>query len=138
MILLDRALALGGRGEARVQSEAGSVAPKLLEADRGAKLHVFDVILAIVMVANPLRFHDLMEGNAVLVVAAIGAVHGEAPNAAPPPVEAAGGGGKALSVPTNGPGAWDRSRPPPRARAGFRFPPRVIRPARSSTLRCLE
>src|SRR5262245_24020459 len=102
MVLLDHPVALGSRCENRMQGEAGAVTAKLREGDGGAKLNGFEVVAATVMVADSLWLYDLIEGEAVLIVAAVGPVHHEAPDAAHAHIEGAGGGGEALRSPPLG------------------------------------
>src|SRR5262245_43585643 len=100
MVLLDHPVALGSRSENRMQGEAGAVTAKLREGDGGAKLNGFEVVAATVMVADPLWLHDLIEGDAVVIVATVGPVHHEAPDAAHAHVEGAGGGGETSRSPS--------------------------------------
>ena len=64
-------------------------AAEILEHDGLAELHRLDVVAAAVAIDDALGRHDLLEGDAVLIVAAVGAVHDEAPDAARAEIEAA-------------------------------------------------
>ena len=63
------------------------------------ELHRLDVFAAAVVIDDALRLHDLVEGNAVLIVAAVGAMHDEAPDAARAEIECNGRGGEAVRTP---------------------------------------
>ena len=73
--------------------------PEILENHRLAELHRFHIIAAAVAINDALRRHDLFEGDAVLIVAAIGPVHDKTPNAAGPEIETVSGRGKAERSP---------------------------------------
>src|SRR6516164_2884252 len=79
-VFLDDAVALGRRWELAAPGDARA-ATEVLENHRLAELHRFHVIAAAVAIDDALRRHDLFEGDALLIVAAVGAVHDEAPNA---------------------------------------------------------
>jgi hypothetical protein len=78
-VSLDHALALGRGREHRVQREARSATAKVLKRYRRAKLYGFEVIGATVVVAQALRRPNLIEGDAILVIAAVGPMHDKAP-----------------------------------------------------------
>src|SRR5215831_13188069 len=102
MVLLDDPIALGGRWENCMEGEAAAVTAKFLEGGGGAELNGFEVIAATVMVADTLWLHDLIEGDAVLIVATVGPVHDEPPDATHAQVKGTGGGGKTLRSPPLG------------------------------------
>jgi hypothetical protein len=64
-----------------------------------SELHRLDVVAAAVAVDDALRRHDLLEGDAVLIVAAVGPVHDETPDAARAHLEAVRRGGEAVRPP---------------------------------------
>src|SRR5262249_3994348 len=92
-------VALGGGREHRAQGDAGARAAEVLERDGGAELHRLYLIAAAVVVADALGFHDLVEGDAVVIVATVGAVHDEAPHAAGAEFERLGCGGEPEGTP---------------------------------------
>src|ERR1700728_3131081 len=73
-ILLDQPIALGCRREIAAPGDAGTLAAQILEDDGLAELHRLDVITAAVAVDDALGRHDLIEGDAALIIAAIGTV----------------------------------------------------------------
>src|ERR1700691_4459712 len=98
-ILLDHPVALGRRREIAAPGDAGAAATQVFEDHGLAELHRLDVVAAAVPIDDALGRHDLIEGDAVLIIAAVGAVHDEAPDAARPELEARRGGGKAVPSP---------------------------------------
>src|SRR6185437_16074011 len=89
------AIAFFRRREVATPGHAGAAAD-IVEDDSLAELHRLDVFAAAVAIDDALGRHDLVEGDAVLIVAAIGAVHDEAPNPARPQIEAHGRCGEAV------------------------------------------
>src|SRR5579863_4627067 len=78
------ALALGGGGEQRMHGEPRAPAD-ILKGHGGAERDRLHVLLAAAMaVDQPLWPHDLVVGDAVLVIAAVRAMHDEAPHPADP------------------------------------------------------
>src|SRR5262249_48309083 len=75
------------------------LAVEFLERHRSSELHGLDIVAAAVMIDKPLGLHDFVEGDAVLVIASVGAVHHETPGAARPKVIGAGGGAKPAPPP---------------------------------------
>src|SRR5580692_3672246 len=98
-VLLDHPVALGCRWEVAAPGDAGAAAAQILEDHGLAELHRLDVVTATVAVDDALGRHDLIEGDAVLIIAAVGAVHDEAPDAARPELEARRRGGEAVRSP---------------------------------------
>src|SRR5580692_6049391 len=98
-VLFDHPVALGRRLEIAAPGDAGAPAAQILEDHGLAELHRLDVVAAAVAVDDALGRHDLIEGDAVLIIAAVGAVHDEAPDAARPEFEARRRGGEAVRPP---------------------------------------
>jgi hypothetical protein len=94
----DDAIAFGRRREVAAPGHAGAAA-EILEDDGLPELHRLDILAAAVTVDDALRRHDLVEGDAVLIIAAVGAMHHEAPDPARPQIEARGCGGEAVRSP---------------------------------------
>src|ERR1700730_3109053 len=93
-ILLDHPVALGRRREIAAPGDAGAAAAEVLEHDSLAERHRLDVVAAAVAVDDALWRHDLLEGDAVLIVAAVRPMHDEAPDAARAEFEARRRGGE--------------------------------------------
>ena len=74
-------------------------AAKILEDYGLAELHRLDVVAAAVAVDDALGRHDLIESDAVLIIAAVGAMHDEAPDAARTELETRRRGGEAVRSP---------------------------------------
>src|SRR5271169_2522578 len=97
-VLFDHPVALGLRREIAAPDEA-RLAAEIFEDDGLLELHRLDVVAATMTVNDAFRPHDFLERDAVLIVAAVGAVHHETPDAARPKVEGAGRGGEAVRAP---------------------------------------
>src|SRR6202042_701032 len=97
-VLLDHPVALGCRREIAAPGHASPVA-HILEDDGLTESHRLDVLAAVVAVDDALGRHDLVEDDAVLIIAAVRAVHDEAPDAARPELEARRGGGETVRPP---------------------------------------
>src|SRR5205823_7132440 len=97
-VFLDHAGALGGGWEYAAHGEPGAAA-KVLERHRGTELHRFDIVAAAVMIDQARGLHDLVERDAIFVIASIGAMHDESPDAAGPHIEGTGRGGEAVRAP---------------------------------------
>src|SRR5580692_10192981 len=93
-VLLDDPVALGRRRKIAAPGDAGAASAQVLEHDSLAELHRLDVVAAAVAVDDALGRHDLLEGDAVLIVAAIRTVHDETPDAARLELEARRRGGE--------------------------------------------
>ena len=76
-----------GRREIETHSQPRPAA-KILENDRHGVLHRLDVFTAAVMKDDAFGRHDFVVGDAVLIIATVGSVHDETPDAARPHVEA--------------------------------------------------
>ena len=74
-------------------------AAQILEDHGLAELHRLDIVAAAMAIDDALGRHDLLEGDAVLIIAAVGAVHDEAPDAARAKLEARRRGGEAVRPP---------------------------------------
>src|SRR3954466_6034428 len=94
-VLPDDARALFRRREFATQRDP-RFAAKGVERHGGAELYRLDVIAAAVVIAESLGLHDLVEGDAVVVVAAVRAMHDKAPDATGLEVEDAGRCAKAV------------------------------------------
>ena len=55
---------------------------EILEGHGLRELHRLDILAAAVAIDDALGLHDLVEGDAVLIIAAVRPVHDEAPDAA--------------------------------------------------------
>src|ERR1700685_2154204 len=98
-ILLDHAIALGRGRELAAPGDAGALAAQILEHHGLPELHRLDVVAATVAVDDALGRHDLIEGDAVLIIAAVRAVHDETPDAALAELEARRRGGETVRSP---------------------------------------
>src|SRR5580692_1960629 len=98
-VLLDHSVALGCRREVAAPGDAGAAAAQILEDHGLAELHRLDVVAAAVAVDDALGRHDLIEGDAVLIIAAVRAVHDETPDAARPELKARRRGGETVRPP---------------------------------------
>src|SRR5262245_1062560 len=62
--------------------QQGLTVAEILERHGLRELHGLDVITATVAIDDAFRRNNLIEGNAVLIVVAVGSVHDKAPHAA--------------------------------------------------------
>src|SRR5262245_22012074 len=97
-VLLDHACPLGGRWEQHPHGEPG-LAADVLEGDPHLEPHRLDTLASAVAVDQQFRLHDLVIGDAILIIASIGSMHDEPPHAARTRVEDAGGRGEAVWSP---------------------------------------
>ena len=116
--LITRSRSAADGNSARIVSRG--LAVKLLERHGGAELHRLDIVAAAVVIDKPFGLHDFVEGDAVLIVAAVGAVHDEAPDAARPQRRRRWSWCESRPGPTIAPDAWDRSTPSTPGRAARR------------------
>src|ERR1700691_4241918 len=98
MVFLDHAIALGGRWEIETHSQPRPAA-KILENDRHGMLHRLDVFTTAVMKDDAFGRHDFVVGDPVLIIAAVGSVHDEPPDATWTHIEAVRGDRKAVRPP---------------------------------------
>src|SRR5262245_51124183 len=78
---LDHALARGRGREHRGEREPRSATAKVRKRHGRAKLYGFEVAGTTVMVTQALRRQNLIEADAILIIAAVGPVHDKAPHA---------------------------------------------------------
>ena len=97
-VLADDAVALLHRREGGAHRQPGFAA-HVLEGDERAELHRLHVVAAAMVVRDAVGAHDLVESDAVLIVAPVGAVHDEAPDAAGAEIEALRGDREAVRAP---------------------------------------
>src|SRR5262249_36685792 len=81
-VFSDDARTLFGGGELAVPGQQGLTVTEVLERHRLRELHGFDVITAVMAIDDAFRRDNFSEGDAVLIVAAVGSMHDEAPYSA--------------------------------------------------------
>src|SRR5262249_42082911 len=86
-VFANDARALLDRRELAVPGQPGLAVPDILERHGLGKAHRLDIFGAVVAIDDSFRCHDLVEGNAVLIIAPVRPVHDEPPDATGTKVE---------------------------------------------------